>query len=475
MEEESSFFKRPIVKSVLVFITLIVVHLVMGAVMGYFYPKSNQALNMIIDTLICVAGLIGWMIFFAQFVLPVRHVSDRWKVVERLVNYLTGRHGPAIFIENGHVRGKENEVKKEGPGVIWLDSASAAILRTAGRFTRTIGPGVHFTKHGEYIAATADLHTLIQNIGPKDNDLPFTTTETNPDFKAIKERAETTSALTRDGIQVIASISVTFRIRSIPGEGNSKFGFNPNTAHSAIRDSMTRETSLDQPVWNSLPSRMAADIWREYLGKFRLSELFEKTNNRQENTLQFINEMMRKRLTKPSVEFLDAFGQVVLENKDREAEFQRLLGENNRAAAEKLLKTMDCVEFTKLTEMGLEVKSVSIKRLFFMPEVEDKLINQWTALWKKNALTESSQVDLDRKLAETTGLQDGLKNFALNASREIGHRHPKDAAHALEMLTHATFRSTLKNPKLHKQINNTDLRELSEMASWLRNQRGGVE
>lgn len=475
MEEESGFFQRPIVKSVLVFIILIVVYLVMGVVMGYFYPKSNQALNMIIDTLICVAGLIGWMIFFAQFVLPVRHISDRWKVVERLVNYLTGSHGPAIFIENGHVRGKENEVKKEGAGVVWLDSASAAILRTAGRFTRTIGPGVHFTKQGEYIAATADLHTLIQSIGPNDSDQPFTTAETDPKYTAMKERADATSALTRDGIQVLASISVIFRIRSIPGEGNTKFGFNQANTHVAIRDSMTRETNLDQPIWNSLPGRMAADIWREYLAKFRLSELFEKTSNPQDNTLQLINEMMRKRLTKPTVEFLDAFGQRVLENKDREAEYQRLMAENNQAAAEKLLKTMDSIEYTKLTAMGLEVKSVSIKKLFFMPDVEDKLINQWTALWKNNAQIESGQVELARKLAETTGLQEGLKNFALNASREIGHRHPKDAAHALEMLAHATFRSTQKNPLLLKQINSTDLRELSEMTSWLRNQRGGVE
>ena len=63
--------------------------------------------------------MIGWMVFFAQFVLPVNKLQDRWKVVERLVTYLMGGHGPAIFIENGL---KPKFPKNEGQFLRLFDS-----------------------------------------------------------------------------------------------------------------------------------------------------------------------------------------------------------------------------------------------------------------------------------------------------------------------------------------------------------------
>lgn len=470
MDENTSIFQRPLFKKLMGFGAFLIVYLLIGLVLRFFDSKADHSLEIFSDVGVCVVGMIGWMVFFAQFVLPVNTLRDRWKVVNRLINYLLGGHGPAIFIENGFTHAREGESKKKGPGVIWLDSASAAVLRTAGRFTRTIGPGVHFTNHNEYIAATADLHTLTQTIGPNETDEPFKVQENDPNYKIIKERAEVTSAMTRDGITVSASISVNFRVKSTPGEGNTRFGFNPKNTEAAIRDSMIREVKLEHPVWNSLPARMAADIWREYLGKFRLSELFENGETRSDTTIQFINNMIKKRLTRARVELLNEFGQVVLENKNWEKDYLRFLKEKNKDAAENLLKKIESTEFIKLSEMGLEIKSVSIKKLFFTPDIEEQLINQWSALWLKNAQKERDQVEIDRKLWETTGQQAGLKDFALNASREIAQQSSVSAAHALEMLVHATFRGIQRNPELIKRLNN-ELRDLSEIFSWLRNLR----
>jgi hypothetical protein len=474
MDENTGFFQRPKVRATLGFIGFLVVYLLIGLVLQIYFPPADHSLEIISDVIIFVIGMICWMVFFAQFVLPVNNLQDRWKVVERLVTYFMGGHGPAIFMENGFTHESEGESKKKGPGVLILDSASAAVLRTAGQFTRTVGPGVHFTRHNEYIAGTADLHTLSQSIGPNDADEPFKIAENDPAYKAVKERAEMTSAMTRDGISVSASISVTFRIKSIPGEGGTRFGFNARNTEAAIRDSMVREAKLDHPVWNSLPARMAADIWREYLGKFRLTELFEIGENRPDTTIQYINDMIRKRLTKLQVEVLDEFGKVILESKSREPDYLHLLREKNRDAAENLLKKNESIEFIKLTEMGLEIKSVTIKKLFFAPDIEEQLINQWTALWLKNAQKERDQVELDRRLWETTGQQEGLKEFALNASREIAHQSAENPAHALEMLEHATFRGIQRNPGLIKRLTN-ELRDLSEISSWLRNLRGPSE
>lgn len=476
MDEQTGFFKRFGVRTWMGFLGFVLTYLVLGWVLKTFFAKTGDPVHIVVDIVFFVAGMIGWMIFFAQFVLPVSTLHNRWKVVERLTNHLLGGQGPAIFIENGIIQARQDEKQQKDAGVIWLDSASAALLRTDVEFrTPAIGPGVHFTNPGEYIAATVDLHTLAQSIGPNDADEPFKIQESDPNYKAVKERAELTNALTRDGIVVSVAISVSFRIKSTPGEGNTRFGFNPANTEAAIRDSMIRGADLNYPVWNTLPARMAADLWREYLGKFRLSELFENRENQAETTIQFLNDMIRKRLTRPQVEVLDEFGKFVLENPTREQEYVRLLKENNHNAADNLLRKAESIEFSKLALMGLEVKSVGLKKLYFSPDIEEQLIGQWNALWLKNAQKEKDQVELDRKLWTTTGQQEGLMEFARMTSREIARQSSISPAHALEMLVHSVFRGVQRNPTLFKSINGNEQRDLSEIFSWLRNLRGSSE
>src|SRR5690349_9440298 len=125
--------------------------------------------------LVCIFPilLLVWMAFFAQFVLPVQKFSDRQKIFSRLLTRLSGGHGPALFIENGVIKEHSGERLKRGPGVVWLDSASAAVTRTAVAIKQTMGPGVHFIEANEYIAGTLDLHIQSQSIGPKELDKPF--------------------------------------------------------------------------------------------------------------------------------------------------------------------------------------------------------------------------------------------------------------------------------------------------------------
>lgn len=474
-EDKNGLLQNPLVRKLIGLSIFVAIYLVIGFFIPDEDPAVDHSLAMLADAVLCMVGLVLWMIFFAQFVLPVKSFQARGKVVERLVAYIFGGHGPAIFVENGFTRTKDGELKKKGPGVIWLDSASAAVLRTASRFTRTIGPGVHFTGFNEYIAATTDLHTITQSIGPNDTDEPFKMSKDDPNYKAVKERAEATTGMTRDGIPVCATISVNFRIKSTPGEGNTRFGFNPQHTEAAIRDSMVREANLDHPIWNTLPARMAADLWREYLGKFRLSELYETSDKHvQDTTLQYITEMMKKRLTRSRVEVLDAFGQVLVNNSLRGQEYDNLIARKHYEAAEVLLRKEESLEFIKLSDMGLEVKSINIKRLFFAPDIDEQLVNQWTALWLKNAQKERAQVELDRKLSETSGQQQALKDYALSVSAEISKQSPEDAAGALELLVHATLSGARKSSGLLKRINN-ELRDLSEIYGWLKNLKGPLQ
>jgi len=450
MDDEIGFFERPVPKTLLRFGIFIVGYIIL-VIWQSFTAEGLNPLAVAVDLVFFLVGGVLWMGFFAQFVLPVTKTAARLTIVERVIQYLTGNHGPAIFIENGIVHQSEGEGTKRGPGVMWLDSASAAVLRTPVKFTRTIGPGVHFTTRKEYIAATVDLHTLTQQVGPDDNDQPFTVAKDNPDYEQIQKRRYETSALTRDAIEVIATISVNFRIRSTPGEGGTPLGFNADNVRKAVTENLVQGVQTNQPVWSTLPAKMAVDIWREYLRKFKLTQLFEIPEGRSDTTLQVIAGLLTKRLKQETVELLDDFGRPVPD-----------------------VPPVSSHEFERLREMGLEVMSVTIKRLTFASEVEDKLISQWTTLWLKNAQKERDQVERNRKMTEARAQEQALKEFALNASQEISQVKPEENApktHALEMLVHSTFLGIRRNTSLLKRTN-TEQRELFDIVNWLRAQRG---
>ena len=260
-------------------------------------------LDIFID-LLCLFPLLLllWMAFFAQFVLPVQTIHDRWKIFDRLLTRLSGGHGPALFIENGIIKEHSGERLKRGPGVVWLDSASAAVTRTAVSIKQTMGPGVYFIESSEYIAGTIDLHIQAHSIGPKETDRPFEPqgeSQSNEEYHQIQDRRKQVSALTRDGIEVIPRISVTFRVDTgYPkrGQPGSRFGFRKGITKrekeqeekdkEAIRKAILGEgvnpmaepnTPRHRVAWNQLPVLLAVDIWREYAGKFTLDQLFSPT------------------------------------------------------------------------------------------------------------------------------------------------------------------------------------------------------
>ncbi len=258
----------------------------------------QASLPAILFDLLCIfpALLILWMAFFAQFVLPVRTFEDRQKVFSRLLTDLFGGHGPALFIENGVIKEHSGERLKKGPGVVWLDSASAAVTRTAVKIKQTLGPGVHFIESGEYIAGTLDLHTQTQTLGPRETDNPFAD-ETDDGYDEAVERRKMVSALTRDGIEVIPTISISFRVDTgFPKEGEpgSRFGFrtgitrksreNEEKDKESIRKAILgegvnplkiSENTRHRVAWNEMPASLAVDIWREYASKFTLDDLFK--------------------------------------------------------------------------------------------------------------------------------------------------------------------------------------------------------
>ncbi len=247
--------------------------------------------------------LMMWMAFFSQFILPVHTFSDRLQIFNRLIARLFGSRGPAIFVENGIERVEAGEETRKGPGVLWLDSASGAVTRTATKIKQTLGPGVHFIEAKERIDKTVDLHTQTHTVGPtREGENPFaekTDEQSQEQYDQIQDRRKQVSALTRDGLEVVPTINVVFRVDTgFPkkGQPGSRFGYRTGVTPKDKRDEKEDQAAIRKAIlgeginpyfkaenprhrmaWNQLPAALAIDVWREYASKFKLDEFFTQT------------------------------------------------------------------------------------------------------------------------------------------------------------------------------------------------------
>lgn len=298
--DETPFYRRP---WFYIFSWLVFLLIVYGWQIYRMGGVQSNWFDILIDLVIIFPlFLVIWMAFFAQFVLPVRTFQERQKIFDRLVTHLFGGHGPALFIENGIIKEHSGERLKRGPGVLWLDSASAAVTRTATAIRQVLGPGVHFINGNEFVAGTVDLHIQSHSVGPKEMDQPFaekSEEEADESYRLMQDRRKQVSALTRDGIEIIPNITVTFRVDTgFPegGQSGSRFGYRKGLRKKdredeekdkeairnailgeAVNPMVERESPRHRVAWNQLPASLAVDIWREYAAKFTMDELFAAT------------------------------------------------------------------------------------------------------------------------------------------------------------------------------------------------------
>jgi hypothetical protein len=492
--------------------------------------------------------LILWMAFFAQFILPVRTFQDRQKIINRLFSNFFGSHGPAIFIRNGQLIQREGEVRKKGAGVLWLDSASAAVTSTAVAIKQTIGPGVHFIENGEYIAGTVDLHTQFQSLGPKDSDKPFENkkeAQTEEEFHQIQERRKEVSALTRDGIEVIPNISVMFKVDTgspREGEPGSRFGYrtgirkkdkeNEAKDKEAIRKAILgegvnpnvpSESPRHRLAWNQLPALLAVDVWREYVSKFTLDELFEQDQfippppaQPPQPTEEEIDplsrpiqlggkrEIMQDSLTKMlrevnilmyrAIQWLEEKN----DQKDRkpapmpEFSISKFIEKNEpqRATALQVINdmvkarltqpevdilddtgvrengTISSPEYGLLQNRGLKVLSVGIGNLRLDPEIEETIKRGWSATWFLNAQAESEQIERRRNIIESAGQEKAIRQYADLLSRDLIQRKPEGVKETLKALLMRTRTIISTNDQLRRRMV-AEQQELEEIIKWI--------
>ena len=414
---------------------------------------SVSIILLVVDGLMAYYLLDRLIYFFSQFVLPIQNQKYRQEIYSRVKNFETGKRGPALFIKNGRIITHKGEENKRGPGVIVLDTASAAVLRTDTEIKDTVGPGVKFTKGNEYIAGSVDLRSQWQFIGPLTTDQPFL----NPvpispkDYTDMQSRRQQTSGLTRDGFEVSPTISIKFSIKrpkeKMPTEGGvrSQYGYDANSVRNAItREVIELGTSENRKVrmeWNKLPAHLVANVWREYIRKFKFGELFTSSET---SGLQTIEKMINKRVKQNSVEAFDDTGS-------------------------KTGEWLESLEFQQLQSRGLEIMDVRIHNVHFDPDIEKQSIEQWSAEWMTIAKKEEKYLKEKESLIETASREEASKNFARIASRQFSGKPtlPQENPFKTLQLLILPLKEFILSESTANSEMEKELRKLDDIWKWL--------
>lgn len=317
-----------------------------------------------------LATLFFMIALSAQFVLPVRTLAERATIVGLLLRHMVGLSGPVVFVHNGRARETSREDKRRGPGVLLVDHASAAVLRTDVRFTGAVGPGLTFTAPGERLAEPLDLRCQVRT-------LPATPPTTPAEAEQL---AETSLALTRDGIPVSAELRVTFMLH--PGRTlEPRLGSDPNRPPydffpiAAGRAVYGHAFGPQHDVpWTRLPLLLAVDLWREEVKARSLLDLLRPPHSSL-SPLEEIERAILDRLTSPTYS-----------NRDREG---RLQWKPSR-------------EYRLLHERGVRVLDLDIHDLILPEDVRQEHLLRWRETWSgavRDALRDAEHRAEERRRA----------------------------------------------------------------------------
>ncbi|RLD10418.1 MAG: hypothetical protein DRI56_02640 [Chloroflexota bacterium] len=449
--------------------------------------ESSWKVRLFIALVFFVALVIGLIFLFlglfSGFVLPVRGLKERFQAWVRLILFMFGSHGQALWVKNGELDDNSRNANNWRhpatlkPGVLILDAASGAQLRTSSQLTRTVGPGLTFIPKREYLAGMVTLGRQVSfpPVRPLPDEDPFAPQgkkETDTEYQARVNRRKGVSGYTRDGVEVLATMLVGFKLDDgLPIratdigpkddlKSNSAFKYNPvavrravnaEAVNSKIKDPLEQGRHIS---WNNLPGYFVVNLWREYLRKFTLNELFSNLPEGHDfagmTALEVIRERVKARLTQSHDVLLDAYGNIV-----RRHEPSR--------------------EYHLLRSWGIKVLFSPIRNPQLPPDVEQTQVEKWFSFWKWRAEDERKFIDRKRKYMQRKGHIQALSTYVDNILKEVLPNLPDDLSEkensvqmmiVLSSLLDATRKLCISDTELQRVLENEE-QEIVEIIGWL--------
>jgi hypothetical protein len=495
-----------------------------------YFSRGNRSASLAgiaFDFVLLFLGFQACLFIYGQFTLPVRTLQDRKRVFGRLMLRARNAHGAAIFVQNGRKVERRGEAGRAGPGLLWIDTASAAITRAGTGPKRFLGPGIHFLRAGDHVDAAFSLHHQVSSMGPAQDEPVFeklredATEEQRNRFASIQARRQAVSGLTRDGNEVIPEIRVVFKLDGAPAgpaQPGSHFGFSPDAvARAALGEGVNVDpvsARRSHVAWNQLPGLIAADLWREYLAKFTLDELFTATfdtipdvpqpQEREAETADVARPRLEQRpdAVAPLLKRLNDSIETWLARRgipahdipearhaSRAPSPSRQVGGREHTALQIIARMVKCrmtqasvailddsgrylkshapsEEFKRLRERGLRILDVTLGGYRFDPAVEHQIVQQWKSAWLANASSERDHVEQLEVLAAESGRQRALLEHASVLGKALQSEPAASIPAALKILVQASHNEILTDDRLHGR-GTPELTSLVELARWV--------
>jgi hypothetical protein len=311
--------------------------------------KPSQLRTLVSHIDLAMFALLFCMALFAQFTLPVHNLQERLDGIRRLLGFLLGERGPVTFIRNGEAVESQEERSRKGPGVFLIDYASAAVLRTDTAFTRAVGPGLVFSKPGEWLGEAIDLRPQVRSVKG------FTPPTGAPaDLETVNSLA-----VTKDGIPVSTDLTVTFMLEPGPEQKIDVAGSEDHPPYPYHRKAVEKAVyghaygEFEDLPWTELPLRLAVDLWRDVVKEKSLKELtiYDEHND---PPLMDINKSILHRMAPPLEEPVE----------------EKALGKPELSS-----------EYKILASRGVRVLSVEASHLYLPDDVRLERIVEWRHTW----------------------------------------------------------------------------------------------
>ena len=291
-------------------------------------------------------------------------------------------------------------------------------------------------------------------------------------------------------------------------------GINPNISSDSPRHRI---------AWNQLPASLAVDIWREYVGKFTLDELFKPEQlvpppapqppepveedidpltqalhlGADLNTMQrgYISLLRRiNKLMDRAIKWLDnakpadakKSTPVLAQTTSGSATKSELQKKTALQVVNEMVKarltqpdvdvfddhgvrtgeTTSSPEYALLQKRGLRVLSVGVSNLRLNPAIEDVIINKWSGSWLSTAKEENKQIERKRNIIEAAGQDQAIRQYAEKLSVELLRKKPQGYQETLKTLIMRTRGIIIENEQLRSRMN-AEQEVLEEIIKWM--------
>lgn len=281
-----------------IFRYLMYVFLLLVSLLLINFNKENTVGILLLSMIVFLISVSFFFIFFTQIIFPYKTLESRWMGLVAFSNFLLGAKVHLTTIIDGKLVKAAPAPTKKMFHFVWLDSSSIAVVKSGQTNPRILFTGFSCLNHGEEILACYSTKPQFITLGPHHLENPYQTLQTwesQESYRARKERAADTMAITMDGSEICATIHVQFHIDLKRLQAGIDKVTSQRQRHQ--KDEKFFLHLRTQSDWHGLVSESVVAAWRELARQLTSEEVRFPKETRQ-STQIFMGEHIKKVLTR---------------------------------------------------------------------------------------------------------------------------------------------------------------------------------